>query len=237
MRAFMFIASFFVVASAGCLRKTEYKCTDSTQCGASGQCEDTGFCSFPDSACDSGRKYAEYSGSTFSNECVGGTNPIVDGSVDDGNTTDGMPNDGMTGNCSAAYSVTIGTHKYRVLTTTANWAAQETDCGNDTAGANTYLAIPDDQTELTALLTAANVARIWVGIEDPQSNEMFVTVNAGAFSSTSPLWDTTSSEPDDTGYPGSGGGAADCVAAETTTSRISDEKCNQLYPAVCECEP
>lgn len=232
MRTFIFFA---LVASTGCLRKTEYKCVDSTQCGTSGQCEDTGFCSFPDTACDSGRKYGEFSGSTYSNVCVGGGMVMVDGGVD-GPLIDGMMADADLGNCPGSYSG-AGAHKYRVITNGANWATHQTDCGNDTAGTNTYLAIPDDQTELTDILNAANVARIWVGIEDPQNNSTFVDVKNAAFSSTSALWDTASNEPDNSGYAGSGGGAADCVAGEKTTGKISDEKCSVSYPAVCECEP
>jgi len=228
MRAFIFFA---LVASAGCLRKTEYKCTDSTQCGTSGQCEDTGFCSFPDSACDSGRKYGEFSGSTHSNECVGGTGPMVDGGVD-GTTTDGMDTDGMIGNCPSSYATTIGTHKYRVVASTAMWTAHETDCGNDTAGTNTYLASPDDQTELTAIITAATgQTRIWVGVSD-SSEGVYDKTGGGTIPNNDPMWD--SSEPDDNPV-GGGGAAGDCVSAAGT--KLADDACNATYAAVCECEP
>lgn len=224
MRTFIFFA---LVASAGCLRKTEYKCTDSTQCGTSGQCEDTGFCSFPDTACDSGRKYGEFSGSTYSGECVGGTGPLVDGGLD-GTPGDGMDPDGMIGNCPSSYTGT-GTHKYRVITVGADWAAHEADCGNDTAGTNTYLAAPADQTELTALLTAANVATIWVGVSDTVEGT-YATTAGGTIPTSDPMWNT--GEPD-----GTGGGAGDCVSADMTSGKLADDNCNTSYAAVCECEP
>lgn len=52
-----------------------FQCQVDADCaGAGGMCEAIGYCSFPDSACASGQKYGEHSGS-LSNECVvdGGT--------------------------------------------------------------------------------------------------------------------------------------------------------------------
>ncbi len=228
MRAFIFFA---LVTSAGCLRKTEYKCTDSTQCGTSGQCEDTGFCSFADTSCDSGRKYGEFSGSTYSGECVGGTSPMMDSGVD-GVTTDGMDTDGMMGNCPSTYTGS-GAHKYRVITAGAMWTAHETDCGNDTAGTNTYLASPDDQTELTAIIAAAAQARIWVGVSDSTENT-YAKTGGGTIPMNDTMWDA--SEPDNSPV-GGGGGQGDCVSASMTSGKLADDACNTSYPAVCECEP
>lgn len=55
-----------------------FECTLDTQCGA-GTCS-SGFCSFPDPACESGLRYGEASGPS-SNQCVGGTTP--DGGSED----------------------------------------------------------------------------------------------------------------------------------------------------------
>lgn len=230
MRAFIFFA-LIAGASAGCLRKTEYKCTDSTQCGAGGQCEDIGFCSFADTSCDSGRKYGEFSGSTYSDQCVGGTGPNVDGGVD-GMLTDGMTEDGMVGNCPSSYTG-AGAHKYRVITASADWGAQVADCGNDTAGTNTYLASPDDQTELTAIIAAAAQARIWVGINDA-SEGVYAKTGGGTIPMSDTMWDA--SEPDDNPV-GGGGGPGDCVSAGMTSGKLADDACGATYPAVCECEP
>jgi hypothetical protein len=227
MRAVLFIP---LIASAGCLRKTEYKCTDTTQCGAGGQCEDTGFCSFADGDCASGRKYGEFSGSTYSGECVGGTSGQLDGGTD-GPMTDGMMIDGMMGNCPGTYTG-AGAHKYRVITNGANWAAHETDCDNDTAGTNTYLASPDDQTELTAIIAAAAQARIWVGVSDATEGTYAKTAG-GTIPNNDPMWD--SGEPNDN--PVVGGGQGDCVSASMTSGKLADDNCNVSYPAVCECEP
>ncbi|MCR9164507.1 MAG: LamG-like jellyroll fold domain-containing protein [Nannocystaceae bacterium] len=46
-----------------------YQCQDDTSC-PTGQCEASGFCSFPDPACDSGRRYGEFAGGGLSGACV-----------------------------------------------------------------------------------------------------------------------------------------------------------------------
>lgn len=221
-------------ATAGCLRTTSYKCSSSDQCGAGGVCEDTGYCSFTDPECADGRRYAEYSG-TYSSKCVGEVIVDGDGGVDapdDGN----MP-DVPQGNCPSTYAALSGAsgRLYRVITGAAAWNAQRTACAGD--GANTYLAIPDTQAELTAIVTAAN-GTVWVGVEDGNSDdEMFVTVqNATAYPTNNGLWDT--SEPDDAPEQGGGPQTAECVSASTANSgKLSDDRCTETYAAVCECEP
>ena len=41
----------FAVSLTACLRSTEFKCEMSSQCGAGGQCESTGYCSVADDQC------------------------------------------------------------------------------------------------------------------------------------------------------------------------------------------
>ena len=65
-----------------------FECSLDTQCGA-GTCS-SGFCSFPDSDCDSGLRYGEASGPS-SNQCVRGATP-------DGGT-DGPITPGDSGSC------------------------------------------------------------------------------------------------------------------------------------------
>jgi hypothetical protein len=64
---------------AGCLKPHDtYVCTDSSTCtlgGVQGTCEATGFCSFPDTTCPSGRRYGEYGGDGLMDTCVGGNVP------------------------------------------------------------------------------------------------------------------------------------------------------------------
>lgn len=61
-----------LAALPACTTPSFFACSDSTQCaaeGAAGRCEDTGFCSFPDDACESGQRYGEFSG-PLSQTCV-----------------------------------------------------------------------------------------------------------------------------------------------------------------------
>lgn len=49
----------------------DYACTENAECGADGVCEAEGWCSFPDERCESGRRYAEFSGGGLGGACVG----------------------------------------------------------------------------------------------------------------------------------------------------------------------
>ena len=58
------------LVAAGCVDVgTAFKCSSSSQCGA-GHCEATGFCSFDDSGCASGRRYGELVGDGLAGLCV-----------------------------------------------------------------------------------------------------------------------------------------------------------------------
>ncbi len=47
-----------------------FACVDDTSCGDGGQCEATGFCSFADEACPSGRRYGEHASESLAGKCV-----------------------------------------------------------------------------------------------------------------------------------------------------------------------
>jgi len=85
-----------IAASAGCLRQTEFRCTATAQCSR-GMCESTGYCSFDDSTCSSGRRYGDLSG-PFANQCVllddgGGDTP--NGPFSIGGTVSGLTGTGL----------------------------------------------------------------------------------------------------------------------------------------------
>src|SRR5262245_19025560 len=69
-----FYAVFGVVLfTFGCASRTPYHCTDDTQCvdhSTAGVCEATGFCSFPDSSCEGGRRYEQHAGDGLANQCL-----------------------------------------------------------------------------------------------------------------------------------------------------------------------
>lgn len=61
------------VLACSCDRREPYACASSEQCvsgGAPGVCEPTGFCSFPDPACEDGRRYEANAGGGLGGACV-----------------------------------------------------------------------------------------------------------------------------------------------------------------------
>lgn len=218
MRAVLLIA----LASAGCLRATEFKCTDSAQCSATGAvCEPDGYCSFTDSDCASGRRYGEFAGS-LSNQCVGGM-------TGDGGT-DGM-GDGGGSACPAAYTTlpNAGTHKYSKIGNAQAWATQRSRCAADatSSGKMVYLAIPDDMAEIQAIVTLSAGTNTWVGLNDMATEGTFKTEKAT--DATFLPW-LPPNEPTESG-PGE-----DCVSA-LQSGQIQTDRCTELFLAVCECEP
>jgi hypothetical protein len=220
------------LAASGCLRTTEYRGGGDSACGAGGVCETSGFCSFIDGECTSGRRYNDSAGS-LGGTCTNGGSTQEDADVDpiDMQLVDSAMADVPMAQCPAGYVTLTGGnpgHLYRVLTVAANWASQEAACQLTTVKA--HLAVPDDITELTALDTAiGGTLRYWIGVTDapPATEGTFVTV-LGANATYLP-WDPPA--PDDAG-PGE-----DCVEAIPATHEFNDERCNQSRPAICECAP
>ncbi|HEY5947193.1 MAG TPA: lectin-like protein [Kofleriaceae bacterium] len=205
-----------IVGAAGCLRTTEFKCTVDGDCTASGSmCEGTGYCSFVDTSCTSGRRYGEFSGS-YSKQCVG--DMTGDGGID-------SP-DGMGGGCPSTYATlpNAGTHVYKLTASSALWATQRDRCATDGA----YLAVPDNVAELQAITTAAAAANTWVGLSDSEVEGTFKTTKDNSVATFLP-W--KAGEPDDAA------GGQDCVSALMATPEIQTDKCSLSFPAVCECEP
>jgi hypothetical protein len=212
MRLFLVIA----IASWGCVRSATFECASADQCtrdGVQGRCESVSYCSFPDGTCASGQRFGDYAG-TYTNQCVG-----------DGGPPDG-PTDGRSGlGCPVGYTALPGVPNrlYRTLLPAASWTNLRTACSAE--GANVYLAIPDDMTELSALLTLAG-ADVWVGIDDQTIEGTFQTV-LGATPTYLP-WGP--GEPDNIGNK-------DCVQALAASSLLATLSCGTQRIAVCECEP
>jgi alpha-tubulin suppressor-like RCC1 family protein len=106
-------------AGVGCGADAPYPCAESRQCrngSVQGTCEATGFCSFPDPACDSGRRYGRLSEASLADQCVADGPPcatqVVTGVAfscalrGDGQTRCwGFNDDGQLGNGGLATSV------------------------------------------------------------------------------------------------------------------------------------
>lgn len=211
--------------SAGCLRKTEFQCQTSDQCSSGGVCESSGYCSFADSECPGGRRYGELSGD-LGGQCVsdaGGVDAGVDGATID------APPDG----CPASYMMATGAgvHRYRVVAAAGTWTVQRAACAADGAGA--YLAVPDEQAELTALLATSAAGRVWIGIDDQTSEGTYATTRGGTVAANDPLWNVT--EPNNAPFNGNGQG--DCVVGVKASNQLADTRCVESYAAICECDP
>ncbi len=208
------------VCATGCLRSTSFHCASNADCNT-GTCELNDYCSFPDPQCASGRRFGGLS-AQFSNTCVGEL-ALVDAGID--GSHDGTPDaspDAPLG-CPGSY-ITIAAapgHRYKLITTTGNWQTSHDACALD----GTYMVVPDDATELAAVVTLAGTP-IWVGVTDMAVEGTFQTV-LGVNATYLP-W--ASGQPDNK-PPGE-----DCVRA-ALTDLYSDERCSNSLRTVCECMP
>ncbi|HEU0032317.1 MAG TPA: lectin-like protein [Kofleriaceae bacterium] len=202
--------------AVGCLRSTQFHCDDNTDCGT-GTCEAVGYCSFADSSCGTGARFGELSG-PYAGLCVG-DQPPIDGGPNDGPDA---PPDAPVG-CPTNYVSLPGItgHKYKLVTQSGGWQNRRDSCSLE----GTYMAIPDDATELAALITLSGTA-IWVGISDTATENTFVTV----LNQPQTFLPWAAGQPDDKS-PGE-----DCVLA-STANMFSDERCQNVARTVCECEP
>jgi Lectin C-type domain len=218
MRHFAMYLVFAATASVGCLRSTEFRCFQNSDCGAIGVCEPVGYCSVPNTDCaGTGRSFSDSAGQGLSSTCVPAGGPGRDAGVD-------APIDGpVNTRCPAPYAAVAGSaHLYKRLPNTM-WNAARDECkrGNTSA----YLAVPDDATELMNLATVAMATPFWIGLDDQQQNGTFMTQKGVA--ATFLPW--ANNQPD-------ANGGKDCVQAISDT-QIATEKCNMMRTAVCECEP
>jgi len=222
MRITVMCLALGAVASAGCLRSTQFKCVQDTDCGATGVCEAVGYCSFPNSDCPgTGRSFNDSAGQGLANTClpVKGPPPVFDAGVDAPAQIDAP-----AAGCPSPYAAVAGSaHLYKVLGSTS-WNTAASDCKLTSASA--YLAVPDDATELMNLATVAAATPFWVGIDDQDHNDVFTTQKG----TTATFLPWGQNEPD-RGPP-----AKDCVMAISMT-QLATDRCGNGHIAVCECEP
>ena len=64
------VLSLALLTVVGCTGGSEFNCQEDADCGQDGLCEPNGFCSFPDAACETGRRYGDLAGTGLANECV-----------------------------------------------------------------------------------------------------------------------------------------------------------------------
>lgn len=224
MRTLLLLA----ISLTACLRTTEFKCEMSSQCGAGGQCESTGYCSVPDDQC--GRRYSSSAG-PLAGQCVGGSS--IDGGIDSpmGMIDAAIDAPGSGGGCPSGYVTVSGqAHQYKVITAVGTWNTQMSGCSATAPTA--YLAIPDNDVELAALDALPGVgASYWVGITDSATEGTWKNVK-GATQTFLP-WQTgapTITPPNNTND------YVRVVTANPPANQFLDDKQNVQLPAVCECE-
>jgi hypothetical protein len=103
---------------SGCASPGVFACVADDQCGEHGRCEAVGYCSFPDDACDSGRRYAPHSHEKLAGKCVptddasdgsssGTSHGSVETSDESGSTSQSLTSD-TSEPTTASASTTIG---------------------------------------------------------------------------------------------------------------------------------
>jgi len=151
-------AIWLAIAAAlttGCLRDTEFKCMQDSDCGAAGSCESVGYCSVPDPQCTgTGRSFSDSAGQGLSSTCV---------PTSAGMQSTGCPSDHV--------SVADSKHRYKRLPV-MTWDQARTACAQ--AGAAAYLLVPDDATELKNLASIVTPP-FWIGLDDHAMEGVFVT--------------------------------------------------------------
>lgn len=223
------VLAIALAASAGCIKPAAFECATDSQCehaGVTGTCEPTGACSFPDSACSSGKRYGSLSG-TYSDQCVAasseldagmpdGPAPILDASPD-------APPDAPS--CPPDYMALAGggTKLYRLVVEPAPWANQRATCRADSSGSQ--LAVPGNADELQAISTLAGTDA-WIGIYDAPLEGSYIT----SYNELATFLPWAADEPDNMGNQ-------DCVRALVGGVAIETQLCATASVAVCECVP
>jgi hypothetical protein len=111
-----------------------FLCSDDSSCdGAEGRCEATGYCSFPDPSCESGRVYGEFSG-PYAGQCVSG------GAETEGQTTAASSDAG--GSTSTDTPPTSGSTS--TSTSTSDGASTSTDAVSAGSGGTTEATSDSD---------------------------------------------------------------------------------------------
>lgn len=178
-----------------------------------------------------------------------GDGAATDGAATDGAATDGPQTDAAvdaqvdaqvdappsTPVCPLGYAAINGSStQYRIIETSATWAAAAADCNNDELvgpiTGHTHLVVVGSAAEKT-VLTNQFSGNTWVGLTDQATEGTFVWVtaeNTNGFPMVGmqPPWDA--GDPD-------GGTAENCVRFKNSFD-FEDKPCTDANSYVCECD-
>lgn len=136
------VVSSFAVGLA-CGGAFAFVCEDDTQCSdgsRQGVCQPTGYCSFPDGACDTGQRYGQRAAPELAGQCVppGEATVAADDSTGGGETTDSASTSGSTSSSGSATTVSSSTSSDPDGSTTDRGdSSGGEDTGEDTQGTAT----------------------------------------------------------------------------------------------------
>jgi hypothetical protein len=229
-------AAWLLVLSVGCRYGGSFACETDAECrarGSVGRCElETGFCTFDDSTCPSGYRYAESAGGGLANACSSAA--MSDANLGDANTFDPSTcpnayNGALTGFPKAKYVLKPRVDGQRFY--------QQINACETPGMTATHAVIVDSPTKAAALLTfiGSNVPLVWVGlVQSPTA-----TVVGGDWISMTGtpldpnLWAGTDTEPDDVNANESDHAEQ---AGALGPMGLYDQPANTLLPIVCECD-
>ncbi len=214
-------------STAACVRSTTFTCNNDSECagaGAGAACElSVHACTFTDSACTSGRKYADNSG-PYSGKCVGETGD--DGGPGSEPTMGGEP---QPMGCRADY-VALGDpsprgHKYLLVNTTAAWVTQRDFCATNMG----FLAYPDGTTLADAQKEFDGIKMLagdgaWIGIYTNGGGQLRNALNQQLSAITAM-------------FVNLGGGNHNNKCLFYNNTSYDDDDCATVRKAVCECVP
>jgi hypothetical protein len=141
-----------ILAAAGCARETFFCDTpeDCTSADGGGMCEETGYCSFPDTECETGRRYGELAPSGLAGTCVpqsGGTGTTTSTSDEPGTSDPTVQPGSTTGpdETSAATSdATTEPSTTDPSTTDADTSGSESSTGGEPMCCSSDCSVCDD---------------------------------------------------------------------------------------------
>ncbi len=140
MRRAIALASLALTACFGIL--DEYTCDDDEQCNGrpGGRCEATGYCSYVDDACESGRRYARWAPPMYSGQCVELEGATTTSTTSATTTTDATSSSSGGDGCPQPACVDLDGAGYGVG---AACAGPDCDDANETRFDGCYYVSPD----------------------------------------------------------------------------------------------